>query len=182
MNRSSSNSVAVSVIGFARAGDLVAVLVEHQVTDDDLGAARLVGHAGAAQQGTQPQHHLFDAERLGHVVVAARGQPGDAVLDRVLRGQQQQRQPWDLLAQPVQHVEAAHVGQHHVEHDDVGRVVAGQRDRRRAVPGGGDVPALVAQRHRDQLGQHRFVVDDEHVDRLAVGPAHHDAAGIVVMD
>ena len=82
MNRSSSNSVAVSEIGVAAAGDLVAVLVEHQIADDDLGAARLAGHAGAPQQRAQPQHHLFEAERLGDVVVAAGGQPGDAVLHR----------------------------------------------------------------------------------------------------
>ena len=83
-----------------------------------------------------------------------------------------------LLAQFVQHVEAAHVRQHHVEHDDVGRVFAGQRDRRRTVACGRDVPALVAQSHRHQLGEHGFVVDDQDVDRVAVGAAHHDAFGV----
>ena len=92
MNRSSSNSVAVSEMSVAAAGDFVAVLVEHQIADHDLRAARLARHAGAPQQRAQPQHHLFEAERLGDVVVAARGQTRDAVFDGVLRGQQQQRQ------------------------------------------------------------------------------------------
>ena len=74
MNRNSSNSVAVNEMSSPRAGHFVAVLVEHQVADDDLGAAGLAGHPGAAQQRAQPQHHLFEAERLGDVVVAARGQ------------------------------------------------------------------------------------------------------------
>ena len=161
------------------ARDFVAVLVEGQIADHDLGAARLAGHTGAPQQCAQPQHHLFEAERLGHVVVAARGQPRDPVLDRILRRQQQQRQMRDPLAQFAQHVQAAHVRQHHVEHHDVGRVLPGQSDRGRTVARGLDLPALVPKRHRHQLGEDGFVVDDQHVDRLTVGPAHHDALGVV---
>ena len=38
---------------------------------------------------------------------------------------------------------------------------------------------FITQRHGYQLGKDGLVVDDEHSDRLAVGPAHHDAFGLV---
>ena len=99
MKRSSSNSVEVNEIWLAGAGHLVTVLVEHQVADDELRAAVLRGHPGAPQQRAQPQHDLFQAERLGDVVVATGGEAGDAVLYRVLCRQQQHRQLWILFAQ-----------------------------------------------------------------------------------
>lgn len=80
-----------------------------------------------------------------------------------------------LFAQFVQDVETAHIGQHHVEHDDVGPLSAGRRDSRRPVTGGGDVPALITQCHRHHLGKDSFIIDDEHIDRISVGTAHHDA-------
>ncbi len=38
-----------------------------------------------------------------------------------------------------------------------------------AVGRGADLPALVAQRHRQQVGERRLVVDDEHADGLPSG-------------
>ena len=82
-----------------------------------------------------------------------------------------------MLPKLPQHVEAAHVGQHDVEHHGVRAGAPGSADRGCPVGGRGDVPALVAQRHRHHLSEHRLVVDDEDVDRVSVGPAHHDAFG-----
>src|SRR2546421_2824213 len=65
---------------------LVAVLVEGEVADGEDGVVGTGEGAGPAQQAAQPGHHLLQAERLGDVVVPARGEPGDAVLDGVLRG------------------------------------------------------------------------------------------------
>ena len=151
----------------------MAVLVEHQIADDDLGVAGVIGDPGAAQQRPQPQHHFLDAERFGDVIVAAGGEAGYPVLHGVLGGEQQQRKPGLHLPQPAQHIESAHVRQHHVQHHHVRRIAARQLDGARAVSGGGDIPAFVPQRHRHQLGQHGLVVDDEHLDRPTVGTAHH---------
>ena len=74
----------------------------------------------APQQRAQPGDDLLEAERLGDVVVAAGGQPGDAVLDGVPGGEEQHRHVRVVAAQPAQHLEAVEVGQHHVEHDGVG--------------------------------------------------------------
>ena len=66
----------------------VALSARTQVADDDL-TAGFGRDAGAPQQRMQALHRLFEALRLGDVVVAARGQTGDAMFDGVLRGQQQ---------------------------------------------------------------------------------------------
>jgi hypothetical protein len=107
----------------------VTVFVQHQVAHDELCAAVHGRDTGAPQEGAQAQYHLFDAERLGDVVVAARRQPGDAVFHGILGRQKQNRQLRVFFAQLVQDVETAHVGQHHVEDDDIGPVRPGRRDR-----------------------------------------------------
>jgi len=74
-----------------------------------------------------------------------------------------------VLAHPAQHFEAVHVGQHHVERDRVGLELAGRAHGRHATAGGAHLPALVAQRHAQQLGEVVLVVDDEHPRGSAVG-------------
>src|SRR6478609_7068228 len=83
----------------AAADDLMAVLVEGQVPDGDH-RVLLVGrdHGRAAHQRAQPGDHLLEAERLGDVVVAAGGETGDAVLDRVPRCEEQDGDPLVVLA------------------------------------------------------------------------------------
>ena len=80
-------------------------------------------------------------------------------------------------AQPAQHLQTVDVGQHHVQHDQVGAEVPGGGDGRGAVAGGADVPALVPQGQADQLGQGLLVVDHQDPDRPAVGPAQGGAVG-----
>ncbi len=66
----------------AAAGHLVAVLVQREVADDQHRVVvRRRDGAAPAQQAAQPGDDLLEAERLGDVVVAAGGEPGDAVLD-----------------------------------------------------------------------------------------------------
>ncbi|SIP67442.1 hypothetical protein BN9982_670017 [Mycobacterium tuberculosis] len=74
----------------------------------------------------------------------------------------------------MQHVKTAHVRQHHVEHNHIGPLAAGRRNRRRSVTGGGDVPTFIPQCHGHHLGQNGFVVDHQHSDRLAIGAPHYD--------
>src|ERR1035438_3236546 len=110
----------------------MAVLVYRQVTDDEYRVLSLRRRAGAAEQSPQPRDDLLEAERLGHVVVAAGGQTRDAVLDGVLGGQEQNRDIRLPRADSAQDLETAEVGQHDVEQDHVGidRTRGANRDRK----------------------------------------------------
>ena len=101
-----------------------------------------------AQQRAQAQHQFLDGERLGDVVVAAGGEPGDPVADVVSGGEEQHGHPLDVGAHPPQHLEPVDVGQHHIEHDQVRAELARGRDRGQPVGGGAHLPALVAQGQR----------------------------------
>src|SRR6476620_9651293 len=152
------------------AGDLVAVLVEGEVADDDDRVLVLRGDdGGAAHERAKPGDDLLEAERLGDVVVAARGQPGDAVLDGVARREEEDRDALVVLAHPAEHLHTVHVRKHHVECHRVGLELTSRTDRGHAAAGRPDLPALVAQRHAQQLGEVVLVVDDEHPRRGAVG-------------
>ena len=50
--------------------------------------------------------------------------------------------------------------------------------RGRAVAGAAHLPALVAQRHREQVGERRLVVDDEDAQRLPVRAAEVGAGSV----
>ena len=148
---------------------LVAVLVHRQVADDERGLLARRDRAGAAQQGAQAGDDLLEAERLGHVVVATGGQAGDPVLDRVLGGEEQHGDVRVGGADAAEHVDAGQVGEHDVEHDDVGVERLGGADGGVAGQRVVHLPALVAQGGGQQLGEGRLVVDHERADRGAVG-------------
>ena len=99
---------------------LVAVLVEHEVADVQRRLALRLARPGTSHQRSQPGHDLLQRERLGDVVVAARGEAGDAVLDGVAGGQEEHGYVGLVATQPAEHLHAVEVGQHHVEHDGVG--------------------------------------------------------------
>ena len=109
----------------------------------------------------QPGDHLFQAERLGDVVVAAERQAGDLVLQGVAGGEEQRGRVDAVGAQPAQHAEAVHAGHHDVEDDRVGPHFTGLVERGGAVGGGVDLEALELQAHREQLDDVGLVVDDE---------------------
>ena len=67
-----------------------------------------------------------------------------------------------LGAEALGDVEALHVGEHHVEHDQLRLEGADGGDRLRAGAGGLDREALEAQGHGDDVDDVRLVVDDEH--------------------
>jgi hypothetical protein len=148
----------------------VAVLVEGQVAHDENGVLVIGGDdRGPAHERSEPRDDLLEAERLGHVVVAAGGEARDAVLDGVPRGEEQDRNPLVVLPHAAEHLHAVHVGQHHVEGHGVRLELSGGADGGHTGPGRLDLPALVAQRHAEQLGEVVLVVDDEHPRRSAVG-------------
>ena len=160
----------------------MAVLVEGQVADpqDRLGFGGLRG-ARAAHEPAQPRDDLLEAERLGDVVVTAGRETGDAVADRVLRRQEQHGHVVAGLAQPLQHRHAVEVGHHDVEHHRVRVEVARGLQRVETGSGGADLPPLHPQRHRQQVGQHLLVVDDEHPESGTVRRRSEGADAVVVM-
>src|ERR1019366_2849063 len=146
----------------------MAVLVYRQVTDDEYRVLALRRRAGAAEQSPQPRDDLLEAERLGHVVVAAGSQTRDAVLDGVLGGQEQNRDMRLPRADSAQDLDTAEVGQHDVEQDHVG--IKRTRGANGGVPrqGGLHLPALVPQHGREQLPEARLVIDDKGPNRRTV--------------
>src|SRR5262249_34865381 len=115
----------------------------------------------AAQQRPDAGEQLVEVERLDHVVVRAGVEPGDAVLDRVARGQHQDRYVGGAGAQPTADLDAVEPGQHHVEHDQVGQPIARRGERVRSVLGGLDLVALEAEPPSEHRQDPRVVVDDE---------------------
>ena len=79
------------------------------------------------------------------------------------------------VPEPARDREAVEVGQHHVEHDQVGPELV---DRQLGSPSGRDLhrlEALVAQGGRDRVRDRRLVVDDEDAGgaRAVVGGLGH---------
>jgi len=133
---------------------------------------------GAAQEGTQPGHDLLQGEGLGHVVVAACGQPGHAVLDGVLGRQEQDRHVRAVAAHPAHDLQSVEVGKHDVQDDDVGVDLLGGAHGCDPGPGSGDLPSLVTQGGGEQVGEHLLVVDDQDAQGGAVGTGEVLGGGV----
>jgi hypothetical protein len=103
-----------------------------------------------------------EAEGLGDVVVAAEAEAADLVVGGVARGQEDDRHAAALGAEPARDLEALHVGQHHVEHDQIGLERRHRDERLGAGARRLDGEALEAQGHRDDVDDVGLVVDDEH--------------------
>jgi hypothetical protein len=115
-----------------------------------------------AREGAEAGEQLVEGEGLRQVVVGSRIEPAHAILDRVTRGQHQDRRPDPVLAEPAADVEAVDARQHHVEDDRV--VVDGLRHPESGFPAVrhvGRVP-LLAQPAAEQLAELLLVLDHEH--------------------
>ena len=156
---SNSNSRWVSSIVAPVATHLVRVGVQLQVADDERGAA---ARRPAAQQRAQAREQLLALERLDEVVVGAGIEALDARVDRVARGQHQDRHVAAVLAQQPRDVDAVELGQAEVEDDEVGRELARVAERRLAVVARTRLVALHPQRPQQDLGDLVVVLDDEH--------------------
>ena len=79
----------------------------------------------AAQQRAQPDDDLLDVKRLGDVVIAAGVEAGQAIGQRVARGQEQHRREHAAGAHRLAEVAAVGVGQADVDDERVGRAMCG---------------------------------------------------------
>ncbi len=118
--------------------------------------------AAAADQGAEPRDELGEGERLRHVVVAARREPGQPVGERVAGGQEEHRRANAAGAQCLDDVAAVGIGQTDVDDERVGLVhpdlveqLAGGRRRRH-------VKAFLAEAAAQQRTQLRVVLQHDH--------------------
>jgi hypothetical protein len=103
---------------------------------------------------------------LGDVVVAAGRQASNLVGRGVACAEEQNRDVCALVGQALGDLKPIHVGQHHVEHEHVRAPFANPRERAGATIGGIHVESVVAQRHRYDIDDIRFVVNDKHAQAV----------------
>ena len=140
-----------------RAGD-----VDHQIAGCD-GPDAVVHRLGAAQHRVDARDELAGRERLDDVVVRAETQPRDPVGLLATGGEEDHCGAIGACdAQAPHHLEPADPGQHQVEHDELGPLAFGGRERLLAVVGDARVVSRALQVARDDLGDRLLVVDDEH--------------------
>ena len=115
----------------------------------------------AAEDGADARRELVGVERLGDVVVGAEVEALGLVGRRAL-GREQDDGDGTSLAQLAHDLDAVEIGHDDVEQDDVRPDLLGLLERLFAAVRGDDAEALLAEGDRDELGDPRLVVGDEH--------------------
>ena len=115
----------------------------------------------AAQQRADARQQFDERERLDQIIVGAEFQTFDAVVHRAARAEDQHRRAGLAVADLLEDLQPVHVGQHHVQDDQIviGRV--NQVDRRLAVSGGIDRIAGALQAALQEIGNSLFVFNDK---------------------
>ena len=131
---------------------------------------RAAARRTAPQQGAHARQQLLALEGLDEVVVGAGVEALDARLQRVARGEHQDRDVV-ALAQAAGDLHAVELRQAEVEDHQVGDERARRVERRLAVERQPDLVALQAQRALEHLRDLLVVLDDEHA-RCAVRVRH----------
>ena len=134
---SSANSFAERWTSVSPRHDLARRRVEPEVADLE---HRRPLHGSPPHERPQPREELGERERLRQVVVGARVETGDAVVDAVARREHEHRRPHAVLANPAADLEAVDPGEHEVEHDRV--VLGGLGHPDGVVAGAGDVDRM----------------------------------------
>ena len=140
-------------------------LLERAVELGELAALpqQLVVERLDAQQRAHAREQLGLAHRLAEEVVGAGVEALGALLGRVERGDEDDRQHRvrRVGADRAAHVVAAHAGHHHVEQDEVGPLGGEHGERLGARGRGAGAVALRREQVGEQLDVQRDVVDDE---------------------
>jgi hypothetical protein len=122
--------------------------------------------AGAAQQRAHAREQLAQRERLDEVVVRARVQAGDAVVDLAARGEHQNGRAVAALAQAPAHLQPIHVRHRDVEDHHVVGAGAEPLQRLAAVDGLGDIVVFQRQRPGQRTLHGGLVVYNQYVRLL----------------
>ena len=139
-------------------------LVEHDRPVDELGGVGLGDADRATAERAQPRRELGEGERLDEVVVGAGIEAGDAVADRVARGEHEDRHLRALGAKLARHLEAGQLREADVEDD---RLDAGRfgRDLEAGLAVGRELDdmAVVGEQPREQPSELGVVFDEQQV-------------------
>ena len=152
------------------AEDFICFFVEDEVADSNFGVV-LDDRGGkrTADDSADSCDEFLDRERLGDVVVSAGGQSSNAILDVVLRSEEQDGNVLVLCTDALHDFESVEVGKHDVENDDVWVEVVSGGDGSLAGCRGAHLELFVTESEGDEIGDGGFIVDDECSNRLAVG-------------
>jgi hypothetical protein len=152
-------SVGDSETTTPRARHSMCVVVQHQIRARE---RAVVDTAATPQRQPNACHQFRDCERLHHVVIPADGEAVDAIVGAVASAEEDHGNRRTGIAHATQHREAIDVGQHHVEHHQVGSELVQQGERRAPVVGGCGGVALQLQRRLDEEDDVLLVVDHQH--------------------
>lgn len=145
--------------------------VKHQVGDLEHFRAHLA--TLATDQGTQARFQFLDRERLGQVIVGAKAQAGELVVQRVAGRQHQHRGGLAcVVAQAATHFDAVQAWQHEIQHDHVVAVLRGKTIAVQAVLRVVDLEATAFQVLADHFGDIAVVFDDQHEAGRFLGLTH----------
>ena len=140
--------------GTARASNAVCAQVDLEVGDaHGLGQRR----GTAARQRVQASDELAKGERLGEIVVGARIESLDAIVDRVARGEHQHGRAHAALAQRATEVEPTASGEHDVENDHVVGAQHRARSSARECRFAHDLESVFGQSTVDDRGKLRII-------------------------
>ena len=118
--------------------------------------------AGAAHQRAKARDELGDGERLRQIVVGAKIERLDAIVDGIERGQNQHRRARARLPQILQQRPAAALRHHQIEHDRIVGHFAEHELRFFAVGSDVDGKVRLAERTAQRARQIGLILDDEH--------------------
>ena len=131
---------------------------------------RLPVELRAAQVGPHSREQLSRGKGLGDVVVGAGVQPAHLVRVAVERGEHDDGHLVACLAQGARHLDARHLGQHHVEQDEVGLCLARACEAVGAVGGAGDGISFPREGKLRGDAYGLVVFDQENVGHLLAHP------------
>ena len=121
----------------------------------------------AAQHGVDAREQLARRERLGDVVVGAAFEARDLVALFGARRQHDDRQLARLAIalERARELEAARVGQHPVDQQQVGKLVGDLGAPATGIRGFADFETGAAQSERDHLANRPLILDDQNLFR-----------------
>ena len=141
-----------------------------RVQDEVLDLEQACGFSAAPpQQGPHSRQQFFDRKGFRQVVIGARVQPLDSLID-LRPGREDQHRCLDfLLPDPLQDLQPRQPWQHQIQDDEVVAPAQGQIEP--LGPLGAEVHrvALFLQRPSDEGADLRFVLNDQNTHRAVIG-------------
>ena len=134
-----------------------------QIADRQL---RRIGHAAAPDQRADAGEQFGEREWFDQIVVCARIETGDAVFQRVARGEDQNRRLHATLAERAQNLEAVATGQRQVQEHHVECLGVDAKERPLAGALDHHVVPFILEAFAQGIGHFLFVLNDQDSHQL----------------